>query len=150
MRRASPVPFFIRCVRTPSLVEGGEKLGIAVLLAQTLEVDGAEVQAAKGLAKGGKVDLGRVVLAVDDALLLHVERDDGELRDSGIATDVAQDRDEGVDVERLQGCGVRVLRREVDDDLHIERADALGPLDRGFLFERLRIGGALYPAAPPR
>ena len=78
-------------------------------------------------------------LAVDDALLLEVERHQGKLADARFAGDAAQDRDQGVGVDGLQGSGAGILGREVDQHLHVEgRIDAV-PLHGRFRPEGLGV-----------
>ena len=89
----------------------------------------------EGLAEGGKIDLLGIVLTVDDPVLLQVEGDNGELADAGIARDIPQDRHQRARVEGLQGRGPGVLRREIDQDLDIQRRLVGDTLNRRFVFE---------------
>src|SRR2546421_2120219 len=54
----------------------GEELGIAVLLAEPLQIDGTQLKRAEGVAKRREIDLFRRFLPVQYSLLLHIERDD--------------------------------------------------------------------------
>ena len=95
---------------------------------------------ARALPRAGKSIWAAFLFAVNDALLLHVEGDGGELADSRVAGNAAEDGDQGIRVERLEGGGARILRGEVDDHLHVEGWILLLALDGGFLFEGLLVG----------
>ena len=83
--------------------EAAQEFGFPVLLRQVFEVHGAQAQLAQGVAQGREIDLRSLLLAVHHALRLHIEGDDREPPDAGVAGDVPEDRDQRIAVERLQG-----------------------------------------------
>src|SRR5450631_3864012 len=92
------------------------------------------------LAEGREVDLRGRFLAVDYPLLLHVEGDDGEFGDAWLPCHIAQDREQRVGIEGLQGGGKRVLRREIHHYLDVERVRRrLARGDGGLFLEKLGI-----------
>jgi hypothetical protein len=73
-------------------------------------------------------------------MFLQVECDHTKFSDPGFTRDVAKNRREGAGVNGLQGRGLRILRREVDEHLHIQRSFIGHALNWRLVFE-------LFPVA---
>ena len=106
---------------------------------QAFKVHRAEAKGPQRFAEGGKIDLRGRFLAVDHALLLHIEGDNGEPGDSRVPRHVAKDRNQGARVQRLERRGERILRREIDHHLYIEGVGRFAG-DGGFLLKRFGVG----------